>query len=220
MSRVDGKIRVTNRLRKGDQRNVMDVEATSAGTTTHSFTLETDTVLLSLFAESVSGTLDVVARAEDGKGNTVDIITFPQLTGPTTDILIRKAGLALANVVLEATYSDSADFHVVAKAIDGADTTVSISGAAATQFTKKDVTTTPAALLSASLADRDGIVIKNYTGGGVVFIGDSVGTATDAGGGYPLITGEALAIDLAAGEAIFASSSAGTVDVRVIESGA
>lgn len=219
MSKVDGKIKVTNRLRKGDSRNVMDVEASAAGTTVHSFTLETDTVLLSLHAASVSGTLDVVARAEDGKGNTVDIITFPQLTGPTTNILLRKAGLALANVEIVATYSDAAEFHVVAKAIDGADTTVSIAGASSTQFSKKDVTTTAETLLSASLADRDGIVIKNYSGGGIVFIGDSAITATDAGGGYPLITGEALAIDLAAGEAIFASSSAGTVDVRVIESG-
>lgn len=207
-------------VNQGVQINALELAPTGAGSKSRELIIQSDSILVTLYAGSVAGTLDVVVYAQDGRpgGNETELFRFPQLTAGTTELLLRRAAISTANVRIAATYSDACDFKVQARAINGGLESVKIVGSANLQTSQLTIGTTPAILIPSALEDRIGVVIKNWSTGTDVYIGESAAKAVP-GTGYPLAGRDAVAIDVAAGSTIYASTATGTADVRIAETG-
>lgn len=199
---------------------IMDLVSTGgAGSKTVEASVESDSVLVSLFAEVVSGTLDVVVYTLTESGKEVEILSFPQLAAPTGELVIKKAAVTMSRIKIVATYSGDSTFEVRARGIGIGETSVKIAGADEAKASQKDISTgTPTVLIGSSLTDRGGMVIKNYTAGTVLYVGFSPAETTLANG-YPIGSFESLGLDIASGVTVYAVADTGTVDVRLLESG-
>lgn len=204
-------------LQPGQTRIVMDEVTEGAGSSTEKFVIEADSILVSLFASTVDAELDVVVSTYTETGKEVDIITFPQLTAATTNLVIRKAAATMSNIIIRATYTGAAEFEVRARGIGTGEASVRILAANEAKASQTDVSTTPVLLVPAALNDRAGLVVKNnnFTAGHILYVGFSLAEAT-AAVGYPLGPQEALGIDVAAGQEVYAVGTT-SIDVRIME---
>lgn len=192
---------------------------TAAGTTTFSHAIDSDSVLVSLFASSVSGTLDVKVVTETTDGKELDIITFPQLSAATSNLVLRKAASTMSKIKIVVTYSDACDYQVYIRAIAAGEASIRILGANQAKASQTTVTTAGGvvALIPSSLTDRAGvIVLNNNISSGVLYIGFTIGETTTAVG-YPIYAGQPLGIDVAAGVTVYALADGADVDVRLLE---
>lgn len=120
---------------------------------------------------------------------------------------------------VEATYSGTCKYEIYVRAISGVgESSTRLLGNATWKATQVDVDGTPGILIPASLADRNGLVIKNWSNSGTVYLGESLAGA-DPSIGYPLAPKDALAMDISAGTVIYIVSDGGDVDIRILESG-
>jgi hypothetical protein len=200
------------------------VAETNIGPSTHvcTFTIDSDTVLLSLYVSSLTGggTLDAVLYTETEVGKQVAIITFPQISSPTAELLIRKAAFALGNcrlIITVAGVGATATFELRAKGITSGEASVKILGNTDWGVESTTITTTPSQIIPTSLTDRNGLVIKNNSGV-TVYIAESSAKCTTTVG-YPLGAGESLAMDLGAGQQVWGRSASGSADIRYAEAG-
>jgi hypothetical protein len=175
-------------------------------------------VLLTLWAPAVSGTLTVTARPLVNGQVGAPVVTFPVLSGPTTEVLLLRAQVTSEQVQVTLTYSGACTFEVQARAIYGGISDARILGANALAVTQVNVTTSPTLLVAAALTDRSGLVIKNWSGTSTMYIGQSAVQATTAVG-YPLAPKDAIAMDVAAGVSVYAVADVGTADCRLAEAG-
>lgn len=203
----------------GETGLVQKETVTTSGSKTVDFSIQSDDVLVSLYASVVSGTLDVEVYTVGEEGEEKLLFSFPQLTAPTTELLLKKSAATLSHIRVKTTWSATCTFSIRAKAISAGESSVKIVGAGDWSVEQTTVTTAAAILIASDLTDRSGLVIKNYAGGGVLFVAESLAKATTAIA-YPLALGESLAMDLAAGQEIYAVSSSGSIDVRIAQGGA
>lgn len=201
----------------GKTMTVFTTNATAAGSDSRDFSIESDSILVSLFVDSVGGDLDVVVYTMTESGKELEIIRFPTISAPTVELLLKKAAAAMSRIRIEATYTDAATFEVRAKGITAGQTDVKISGAANFQVSQKTISTTAELLIPASLTDREGLVIKNFSGN-TLYIAETLAKAI-TGTAYPLSPGESLGMDLASGAELYAVADSGTIDVRIAEAG-
>lgn len=181
--------------------------------------IESDSILVSVFVDSItSGDLEVTVYTLTEEGKEVPIISFPTLSVPTVELLLRKAAISLSNVRVRAVTSGVSSFEVRARAVNAGTSSVKIEGATIWSVDKIAVGGTPVDLFGTSFVDRSGLLIKNYQGGGTLFLAESAQKLIDSKG-YPLGSGESLAMDLAAGQAVFGESDGPTLDVRLAEAG-
>jgi hypothetical protein len=199
----------------GKTETIISRTAIIAGTITEYFHIESDSVLVSVFADVVSGTLDVSVYTLTEEGKEIGIITFPQLSAPTSELLLKKAAAAMSRIKVVATYSGATTFEVRARSIGAGESTVKILGASSGQTSAGTVTVTPSVLIAASLGDRTGLIIKNYSPSATIFLGYTLAAANPTTG-YPLGPGESLGMDISSGVALYAVASAGTVDIRIM----
>lgn len=207
------------RISQGHTHTILNEAVTEAGQSVKRFITETDSILVSLFVESIAGDLDVVVTTFDDAGQELDVITFPTQSAPTVNLLLRKAGTTLSNVKVTTTYSDAVTYRVTVRAITSGsgDVSVKIAGADSATASQVDVTTSATLVIPAALTDRAGLVLKN-NGSAAVYVGFTALQAASSTG-YPLAPGEALGMDISAGVEIYAISSSGTQDLRVLEAG-
>lgn len=90
------------------------------------------------------------------------------------------------------------------------------SGVDTAKVTRTSVTTSATVLISAALTDRAGVIVKNTDASTTIYLGFTAGQATTSNG-YPLTSGEAIGMDIAAGVSIYAASASGTVSVAIME---
>lgn len=194
---------------------VFELAADGAGVREEEFTIEGETVLLSIEVDSVaSGDVMLEAFTKGDRDSTpTSIVSFPTISGPTGQILMRKAAVSLSRVVVRLTTTGVSTLKVWVRPISLGETTVRIQGATGFTVTRSSVTV-PAALVSAGLSDRYSLCLKNI-GPGVLYIAETLAKATSLAG-YPIGVGESLAFDLAAGVGLYASSS-GTSEVALAE---
>jgi hypothetical protein len=208
-------------LTQGKTTIVMSEQPIAAGAVTKSFSLDADSAYISLFVSSIalgaSLTLAVRTITEDGKE--FPVVTFPTVTSPSVELLIRKAVPALSILKLQATFTGACEFDVRARGIGTGETSVKILGASDGRAAAITATTTPTPLFPTSLADRSGLIVRNNSNTTILYIGFSIAEATTANG-YPLGPQESLGIDLGAGETIYGTAESGSIDVRTIEAGA
>lgn len=181
--------------------------------------VESDSVLVSLFAEVVSGTLDVSVYTLTEEGKETEVISFPQLTAPTSELLLKKAAVVMSRIKVVATYTGNSTFEVRARGINAGETSVKVLGASDGRASQITIATTPTLIIPVSLSDRAGLVIKNFSTSKTIYLGFTAGEAT-ASNGYPLGPGEAMAMDVAAGVTLYAVSDSPSTDLRILEAGA
>lgn len=201
-------------LNVGIQSRIIQEAPTGPGTTERSVSVQTDSVLVTLYANSVSDTLAVTVYAVAEVGQETVLFSFPVLSSGTTDLLLKRAAVTTANLIVRATYTGACDYTVHARAINGGITNSKITGAENLTTSQITVGTDPTRIVVAALADRSGILIKNWSVGVDVYVGES-----DTRMLYPLSGRDALSIDLAAGQELWAQTLSGTADLRIAQVG-
>lgn len=211
--------RLSSPIAHGKISQLIREDSAPAGSWQCYFTIESDTVLLSLFVETLSaGSVTVTAWTQTEEGREVPIIAFPVLTGPTTELLLRKAPIALNAVRVEVTTTGTATFELRARAIATGEASVRIEAARSWSVNQITVPAAPTNLIPAALEDRSGLLIKNYLGNAVLFIAENAAKLI-AGEGYPLGPGESVGMDVGAGQEVYGESSGAALDVRIVEAG-
>lgn len=203
---------------QGKTHTLLSEEATAAGTQVRTFSTDADSLLASLYVTSVSGTLDVVIYTYTEDGKEVEAIRFPTITGPTSELLLRKAAAIVSNLRLEVTYTGACTYEVRGRGITAGEASVRIASPGNARTFSTTVTSSAALLFPISLTDRNGLCIRNWNTSGVMYIGFSLAQATTAAG-YPIAPREQFAMDLEAGATLYAVSDGPTIDVRVVEAG-
>lgn len=207
----------THIVQEGQTISVQDGALLGAGIKESTAVAQSDTVLVSVFVRSLSGTVkvDVYTFAQEGD---VKIIDFPLINAPTANLIMKQAAGTLSNVRVVIQHSDDCDLIVSLKgSSSGTSSTVLLSPTQATAYSVV-ATTTPSAVIPASTQDRQGLIFMNYGVGPILYVGFTAMEAS-AAQGWPLPMGASIAIDLGAGQAIWAAASSGTVDIRIMESG-
>lgn len=198
---------------------IMGESPSGAGSLSRVFTLDSDTFQTSLFVSSISGSLTVVLSTITGEGKEKEVITYSDITEPSTELALKKAATAMGIIKATATFTGACSFELRAKGLSSGETSAKIQSANTARATKVIVPTPGKILLTAALSDRKGVILRNWSTTNTVYIGFSISEANPANG-YPIKPQEALAIDIGAGAALYGDiQNAGTADVRIIEAG-
>ena len=206
-------------LETGKIIQIMSEATSGAGTLTRVFTLDSDTFQTSLFVSSISGSLSITISTITGEGKEKEVITYPAITSPSTQLDLKKAATAMGIIKATAVFTGACTFELKAKGLSSGETSAKIQSANVARATKVIVPNPGKVLLPAALSDRKGIIVRNWSTTITVYLGFSVSEANFANG-YPLKPQEALSIDLGAGATLYADiQNAGTADVRIIEAG-
>lgn len=210
----------TGPLPQGKQATIFSKATTAAGTDTVDLTLDADTLLASLYVTSISsGSLDIVVQTLTDDDKTLDIITFPTLTAPTSELVIQKAAASMARVRFKATWTGVVTFEVRARGLGLGETNTKIVGASNAKATQINIDSSgPQVIIPSAFAQRSGLVLRNWSGAGNLYFGFSAAEA-DASVGYPLGPKEQMGIDLSTGATLYGISDSGTLDIRIIEAG-
>lgn len=106
-------------LEVGGQDRIIQETTVGPGTTIREFSIQSDTVLVSLFVNSVtSGSLDVVVYTLTDEGKEKDIITFPTVAAPSAELTLKKAELCLSRVKIVVTYTGICDYEIYGRAVN------------------------------------------------------------------------------------------------------
>jgi hypothetical protein len=205
-------------LPTGKQVTIFSETAFGPATESRRFTIDADTVLLSLYVTSISGgNLIVTAYTETDDNKEVGIATFPTITGPTSELLLKKAAAVMGRIRIQVAATGTCAFEVRARGITIGEASVRILGAVEGQASQLTVGTSTQVVISSGLADRNGLILKNNNISGIMYIGFSPAEATVAVG-YPMGPGESLALDVENGTTVYGIGTV-PIDVRVLESG-
>lgn len=224
-------------ITKGVQDRVIAEVTTGAGSTSREGSVNSPAILASLYVNSVTaGTLTVSVYTMTDVGKESLLFTFPVIAAPTVNLLLRRSGDTLQRFRVVADYTGICDYEVYIRATESGgtqdvnilgqpidvnvinDIDVTIVPPSQWQTSQQTVTTTAALLIPAAIADRKGILIKNWSAGTDVFLGESLAAANTASG-YPLSARDAVALDISAGSAVYAVTSSGTADIRIVQAG-
>lgn len=204
----------------GTQERILAEAPAAAGSTSVEGSIRGDSLLATLWVNSVtSGDLTVSVYTLTDTGKEVLLFSFPTISAPTSFLLLKKSGVSLQRFRVQADYSGTCDYEIYIRAIEGSGESSSrILGSSNWRVSQADVTTTPGLLIPAALTDRNGVLLKNWSGSATIYVAETLLKATTSEG-YPLAPKDALAMDIAAGAAVYAVTDAGTGDVRIAESG-
>lgn len=206
-------------IHNGTQERLLKEATLAAGTTSREGSIQSDSLLVTLWVDSVSsGALDVDVYTLTDNGKEVLLFSFPQITAPSTELLLKKSGITMQRFRVVTTYSGVCDYEIYVRAIEGAgESSVRIIGPANLETSQIDIPSTPTVLIPAALEDRIGVTIKNYAGGSVLYVSES--SAKLPANAWPITPGEVWSLDVAAGATIYAQSGGVTLDVRVAQAG-
>jgi hypothetical protein len=207
-------------IHNGTQERVIEELTSGPGTKSVHGSVQSDSLLVSLYVSQVtSGTLSVTIYTLIDEGKEVPVITFPNITAPTAQLLLRKSAVVMQRFRVAVTYSGACEYSVYVRAIEGAgESTTKILGNSDWSVAQATVGTTAVQLVPSSLTDRNGVVIKNWSETQTLYLANSLALCT-SGVGYPLAPRDGFALDIAAGASIWAIASAPGADVRIAQSG-
>lgn len=207
-------------LKQGLQEVLLKGTPTSSGVFVKDFSVQSDAVLLLLWVDSVSGSMDVDLYGILDDGNReILLFSFPDITSPTTSILQKRSGTVPTRLRLKVTHSGACDFEISARAVSTGSGDTRIIGNASLQISQQSVGSTVITLVPASLTDRNALAIKNWSTTGTIYIAETI-AKTNSAEGWPIGPKDALGIDIQAGVALYAVSDGPTCDIRLAESGA
>lgn len=205
-----------------DQCVVLTECPTGASTIDKSLAVESSGVLLSLFVQELTGTLDVNVYTFTKSGEEKLIDTFPQITAPTTELLLRKQVEVHDHLRVEVITTGPAKYDIRAKGIEASLSSVKIEGSDNWEVEKVTVLSASNVLIIASdLDDRSGMAIRNGDFDkplNTLYVAESE-AKLDAGKGYPILPGEALQVDLKAGNEVWGIFDSTDGPVHIIQTG-
>lgn len=206
-------------LNPGRAEQVVKETTTGPGTTVKDGSILADSLLISVAIDSItSGSLSVIVYNLTDSGDEVELMVFPTISGPTTEVYIRKLRLSAPNYRVKITYTGVCSYEIQAKAVTGSgEIAASILGSNTWSVGQTTIGTIPQILIPAAIIDRRGFIIRNYSAN-VIFVAPDIITATTVLG-FPIPPGETLAVDLASGAEIYAVSSEAGADVRYAQAG-
>lgn len=205
-------------LHPGVESQVISVDSPEAGGTSRDIILQSDTVLITLWVQSLTGNLSIDVFGLGSDDHAAPLFSFPVISSPTPQLLLRRAQICPARVRISTTYTGPANFEVRARAIYSGLSDARVLGSTSFFVSQVDVPTTPVLLIPASLLDRSGLVVKNWDPTTPIYLAESALKA-DPSIGYPLSGRDALALDVAAGVEVWAVADSGVVDTRLAEAG-
>lgn len=206
------------KLESGQTILVIGESFVGSSSVTRIFTLDSDTFQTSLFVSSISGTLNIAISTIAGEGKEKEVITYSNITTPSTELDLKKAATAMGVVKVVATYTGDCSFELRAKGLSSGETSAKIQSANAAKASQIYVSGTPVVIIQAAFSDRKGVIVKNNSTNGNLYIGFSQVQASSSTG-YPLGKGEALSLDVGAGATLWGVGVGGTIDIRIIEAG-
>lgn len=206
-------------LSPGTQDRYISETTVGSGSTVKEGSILTDSILATLWVNSIgSGTLSVSIYTLTDVGKEALLFSFPVVSASTTNLLLKKAAISLQRFRIVATYTGICNYEVYVRAVEGAGESSSvIQGAGSLTSDQTSIGTTPTILIASILTDRQGLVVKNWSTTGNLFISESAGKLP--GQGWPLAPKDAIALDVGAGTAIYGVSDAGTLDIRILQAG-
>lgn len=198
---------------------VLNESPAGASTIEECFIVKASGVLLSLYVQELTGTLDVNVYTLTRAGEEKLIDTFPQISSPTTELVLRKQIEVHDQLRVEVITSGAAKYDIRAKGVEAASASVQILGADSWQVTNESVGA-KVLLIASDLEDRNGLMIRNanFNGTEILRVAESE-AKLDSGVYASLLPGEALQPDLRAGSEVWAESSAGSIRVEITEIG-
>lgn len=201
---------------------VLEEAPSGAGTVEKYIIVESESVLASLYAESVSGDLDIKIYTLGLSGQLSEpVLEFPTLTSPTADLLLRQAARTMRVIRVVATYTDSCEFNLTLRGIRAGTASVIIEGAATFEASQIDIDNSgPQVVVASSLDDRKGILVINNSvaGSATLYVGGTMAQAV-TGTGTPIRPGGNLTVNLAAGAELYGVSDGTDIDVRISQIG-
>lgn len=207
-------------IHPGTQCRLINETTSGAGVTSQEGSIQSDALLVTLWVDSVSsGSLSVVVYTLTDTGKEAELITFPSISAPTTSLLLKKSGVSMQRFRIEATYTGACTYEVYVRAIESSgESSTKLLGASSWKVSQETIGTSATVLIPASLDDRNGVLIKNWSVTQTIYLAETSAKATSSEG-YPLAPRDAVAMDIAAGAEIYAVSDASGADVRLVESG-
>jgi len=204
-------------LDTGKTITVLSKNEVTAGNDSQTFTIDSEAVLFSLYVTSITGTLTVTAWTQADTGKAIKVLDFPVISGPTTDLLLRKIADVMSIVRVDVSWTGACQFELRARGVSGGTTSVRLAGAVNAKASQINCPASETALIPVSLTDRAGLIIKNNTPSSTLWVGFEVGESV-SGNGWPLAYGESIGVDLQAGQAVYGTGST-TIDVRILQAG-
>lgn len=207
-------------LYPGTQERVLAETTQGAGSKSYEGSIRSDSLVATLWVDGItSGSLSVSVYTMTDTDKEVLLFSFPALTAPSVNLLLRKSGVSLQRYRVVATYTGVCQFEVYIRAISGSgESSARILGSLDWRVSQKTVATTPLVLISSALVDRQGVLVKNWSATQTLFIAE-VSTKATLAEGYPLAPRDALALDIAAGAEVWAVSDSPGADARLVEAG-
>jgi hypothetical protein len=190
---------------------------TGPGVTSKIVAISAEGALISLFVNSLSGSLNITVYTLTEDGKRQKLFDFPQVNTATPELVIKTISPTLNLIEIVCTYNGPCDYEVHVRGITSGQ--VSSRLLSPTTLSAKKVTqgTLPAVLIPATTETRSAVIIRNASAG-VLYLGGTLAEATLATG-FPVASGESIVIDIAGGQAVYAVGTVVGMDIRYMEAG-
>jgi hypothetical protein len=107
-------------LNPGKTERLIAETTVGAGETSREGSIISDSLLATLWVDNIaSGSLTVTVYTLTDTGKEVELFSFPVLNAPTTNILLKKAGISLQRYRVKATYTGECTYEVYVRAVSG-----------------------------------------------------------------------------------------------------
>ncbi len=117
-------------IETGTQEQVLAEITLGAGSTVAEGSVKSDSILVSLWVTSISGTLDVVIQTLTDEGKLVEVFHTSTISAPTPTLITRASGPILQRFRIVATYTGVCDYEIYVRGINNMGTVGDVSGPA------------------------------------------------------------------------------------------
>ncbi len=129
-------------IHPGTSARLVNTSASAAGVTTKDFVVQSDSVLVSVWVSSITGSLTVELLDVLDETQESVALSLPPFVAPSTAVFSQQSGTVTSNVRIRATYTGACDFQVHVRAV-GPVSSGSISGSVSITGGTIDTITNP-----------------------------------------------------------------------------
>lgn len=209
-------------LHQGQSAQIISETVSGSGTLTKRFSIDSDSVLISLAVTATSGTIDVAvytSASDTGPlAQELLVISFPTILAPTSALIIKKAAAIMGYIRVVVTHSGAATLEVKARGMATGESSVRILGQNAATAYATTIGIAPTLLIPASISDRVGIAIHNTSTLDIVYMGFTSAECLSIDA-WEISPGEKLGLDIASGVDVYTRAAAGSIKVKLLEAG-
>jgi hypothetical protein len=189
----------------------------AAGQTTKVVSIGSEGALISLFVNSILGSLNIAVYTLTDSGKRQKLFDFPQINTTTPELVIKTVSPTLNMIEIECTYNGPCNYEVYVRGISSGQVSTKILAPGTLSAKRVLHGTIPAVLIPATTENRSSVLIKNLSNG-ILYLGGNLEEATVATG-FPVAAGESIVIDIAGGQAVYAIGTSVGMDIRYMEAG-